>query len=119
MKILEIFLLTTLYVEKLAYNTNSIWSFVIKEWTRLVAQCNNDLLFCVRERIPLLEPWPEDGESVTAPQRIYPTIDAAIAATAAASTDALEAEMDICFCCCDSLAIELVCLTCCKKTICW
>jgi hypothetical protein len=27
--------------------------------------------------------------------------------------------MDICFCCCDSLAMELVCLTCCKKMIHW
>jgi hypothetical protein len=73
--------------------------------------------FCVRERIPLLEPRPEDGETTTVPRRSYPTIDAAVAAAAAASADAPEAEMDICFCCCDSLAMELVHLTCCKKTI--
>ncbi len=101
----------------LVYNTNSIWSFVINEWTRLVAQCNNDLMLRVRERISLLEPWPEDGETPTAPLRTYPTIDAAVAAAAAASADIPEAEMDICFCCCDSLAMELVCLTCCKKMI--
>jgi hypothetical protein len=62
MKILEIYKLTTFYEVNLAYNANSIWSFVINEWTRLVAQCNNDLLLHVGERIPLLEPWPEDGE---------------------------------------------------------
>jgi hypothetical protein len=44
MKILEIYKLTTLYAVNLAYNTNSIWSFVINELTRLVAQCNNDLI---------------------------------------------------------------------------
>jgi hypothetical protein len=27
--------------------------------------------------------------------------------------------MEICFCCCDSLAMELVCLSCCKKLIHW
>jgi hypothetical protein len=69
MKILEIYKLTTSYEVNLAYNTNSIWSFAINEWTWLVAQCNNDLLLRVRELIPLLEPWPEDGETITAPQR--------------------------------------------------
>jgi hypothetical protein len=117
MKILEIYNLTTSYEINLAYNTNSIWSFVISEWTWLVAQCNNDLIFCVREHIPLLESWPEDGETTTAPRRSYPTIDAAVAAAAAASADAPEAEVDICICCSVSLAMELVCLTCCKKTI--
>ncbi len=96
---------------------NFIQSFVINEWTRLVAQCNNDLLLCVRERVPLLEPWPEDGETITVPRRTYPTIDTAVVAAAAASANAPEAEMDKCFCCCDSLAMEFVCLTCCKKTI--
>jgi hypothetical protein len=72
----------------------------------------------VRERVPLLEPQPEDGETTTAPRRSYPTIDAAVATAAAAYADASEADMDICFCCCcDSLAMELVRLTCCKKTI--
>ncbi len=71
----------------------------------------------VREGVPLLEPWPEDGETPTGAHRSYPTIDAAVAAAAAASADAPEADMDICFCCCDSLAMELVPLTCCKKTI--
>ncbi len=118
MKILEIYLLTTSYEVKLACNTNSFWSFVINEWTRLVAKCNNDLLLHVRERIPLLEPRPEDGETITAPRRSYPPIDVAVVAATAASVDAPdEAEMDICFCCCDSLALEIVCLTCCKKTI--
>jgi hypothetical protein len=117
MKILEIYNLTTLYEINLVYNTNSIWSFVIGEWTRLVAQCNINLILCVRERIPLLEPRPEDGETTTAPRRSYPTIDAAFAAATAASADAPEADMDICFCCCDFLAMELVRLTCCKKTI--
>jgi hypothetical protein len=37
----------------------------------------------------------------------------------AASADAPEIEVDICFCCCDSQAMELVCLTCCKETIYW
>jgi hypothetical protein len=115
MKILEIYNLTTLYEVNLAYNTNSIQSFVISEWTRLVAQCNNDLILHVRERIPLLVPWPEGGETTTAPRRSYPTIDAAVAA--AASADAPEADMDICLCCCDSLAMELVLHTCCKKLI--
>jgi hypothetical protein len=64
MKILEIHKLTTLYEVNSAYNTNSIWSFVINEWTRLVAQCNNDLLWRVREHIPLLEPPPEDGKTL-------------------------------------------------------
>ncbi len=118
-KILEIYLLTTSYAVLLAYNTHFIQSFVINEWTCLVAQCNNDLLLHVRERIPLLEPRPEDRETITAPWRTYPTIDDAVAAAAAASADASEAEMDICFCCCDSLTMALVCLTCCKKTILW
>ncbi len=82
----------------MAYNTNSSRSFVISEWTRLVAQCNNNLILHVREHIPLLEPQPEDGETPTAPRMTYPTIDAAVAAAAAASADAPEAEMDICFC---------------------
>jgi hypothetical protein len=116
MKILKIYHLTT-YEVNLAYNTNSICSFVISEWTRLVAHCNNNLILRVREHVPLLEPWPEDGETPTVARRSYPTIDAAVAAAAAASADAPEADMDICFCCCDSLAMELVCLTCCKKTI--
>ncbi len=101
----------------MAYHTNSIRSFVISELQRLVAQCNNDLILCVRECLPLLEPIPEDGETPTAACRSYPTIDAAVAAAAAASADAPEADMDICFCCCDSLAMNLVCLICCKKTI--
>jgi hypothetical protein len=50
-------------------------------------------------------------------RRSYPTVDAAVAAAAAASAVAPEADMDICFCCCDSQSMELVCLTCCKKTI--
>jgi hypothetical protein len=49
MKILEIYKLTTLYEVILEYNTNSIWSFVINEWMRLVAQCNNDLILPVRK----------------------------------------------------------------------
>jgi hypothetical protein len=117
LKILEVYNLTTLYEVNLVYNTDSIWSFVISEWTRLVAHCNNDLILRVRERIPLLEPRPEDVETPTAARRSYPTIDAAGVTAAAASADAPEADMDICFCCCDSLAMELVCLTCCKKTI--
>jgi hypothetical protein len=117
MKILEIYNLTTLYEVNLAYNMNSIWTFVISEWTGLVAQCNNDLILHVREHIPLLEPQPEDGETTTVPRRSYPTIDAAFAAAAAPSADAPEADMDTCFCCCDSLAMELVRLTCCKKKI--
>ncbi len=117
MKILEIYNLTTSYEVNLTCNSNSILSFVINEWTRLVAQCNNDLILHVRECIPLLEPQPEDGETPTAPRRTYPTIDAAVAAAAAASADSPEAEMDICFCCCDSLAMGLVRLTCCKKMI--
>jgi hypothetical protein len=117
MKILEIYNLITLYEANLAYNTNSIRSFVISEWTRLVAQCNNDLILRVRERIPLLEPRTEEGETTSAPHRSYPTIEAAVAAAAAASADAPEADMDICFCCGDSLAMELVCLTCYKKMI--
>ncbi len=71
----------------------------------------------VRERLPLLEPRAEDGETPTATCRSYPIIDAAVAAAAAASADAPEADMDICFCCCDSLSTDLVRLTCCKKTI--
>jgi hypothetical protein len=117
MKILEIYNLTTSYEVNLAYNTNSIQSFVISEWTRLVAHCNNNLILRVRECVPLLEPRPEDGETPTAARRSYPTIDASVAAAAAASADAPEADMDIFFCCCDSLAMELVRLTCCKKTI--
>jgi hypothetical protein len=79
MKILEIYNLTTSYYVNLAYNMNSIRSFVISEWTQLVAQCNNDLILGVRECIPLLEPWPEDGETITVPRRSYPTIDVAVA----------------------------------------
>jgi hypothetical protein len=89
----------------------------MNELIQLVAQCKYDLFLHVRERIPLIEPWPEDGETITVPQRTYPMIDAAVAAAAATFADAPEAEMDMCFCCCDSLAMELVCLTCCKKTI--
>jgi hypothetical protein len=37
MMILEIYKLTASYEVNLAYNTNSIWSFVISEWTQLVA----------------------------------------------------------------------------------
>jgi hypothetical protein len=117
LKILEIYNLTTLYEVNFAYSTNSIWRFVISEWQRLVAHCNNSLMLRVKERVPLLEPRPEDGETPPAACRSFPTVDAAVAAAAAASADALEADMDICFCCCDSLAMEHVCLTCCKKTI--
>jgi hypothetical protein len=64
------------------------------------------------ERVPLLEPRPEDGETPTVAHRSYPTINSAVLATAAAaSVDAPEADMDICFCCCDSLAMKLFCLT--------
>jgi hypothetical protein len=101
----------------MVYNTNSIQRFVISEWQWLVAHCNNGLILCVRERVPLLEPRPEDGETPTAAHRAYSTVNSAVAAAAAASADAPEADMDICFCCCDSLAIELVRLTCCKNTI--
>ncbi len=45
LKILEIYNLSTLYEVNMAYNTNSIWSFVISEWQRLVAHCNNNLIF--------------------------------------------------------------------------
>ncbi len=117
LKILEIYNQTTLYEVNLAYNTNSIWRFVISEWQRQVAHCNNDLILHVRERVPLHEPRPEDGETPPKARRSYPIVDAAVAAAAAASADAPEADMDICFCCCDSLAMELVHLTCCKKTI--
>jgi hypothetical protein len=117
LKILEIYNLTTLYEVNLACNTCSIQRFVINEWQWLVAHCNNDLVLHVRERVPLLEPRPEDGETPPVARRSYPTVDAAVAAVAAASADAPEADMDICFCCCDSQSMELVCLTCCKKTI--
>ncbi len=117
LKILEIYNLTILYEVNLAYSTNSIRRFVISEWQRLVAHCNNNLILRVRECVPLLEPRPEDREMPPAAHRSYSTVDAAVAAAASASADALEADMDICFCCCDSLAMELVCLTCCKKTI--
>jgi hypothetical protein len=117
LKILEIYNLTTLYEVNLAYNTNSIWMFVICEWQQLVAHYNNDLILHVRERVPLLEPRPEDGETPPVAHRSYPTVDAADVAAAAASADAPETDMDVCFCCCDSLAMELVHLTCCKKTI--
>jgi hypothetical protein len=89
LKILEIFNLTTLYEVVLAYNTNSIWRFVISEWQWLVAHCNNNLILHVTERVPLLEPRPEDGETPPAACRSYPTVDAAVAAAAAASADAL------------------------------
>ncbi len=117
LKILEIYNLTTLYEVNMVYNTDSIRSFVISEWQRLVAHCNNDLILRVRECDLLLEPRPEDGETPTAARRSYPTIDAAVAAAAAASADAPEADMDICFCCCNYIAMDLVCLTCCKKMI--
>ncbi len=116
-KILEIYNLTTLYEVNIAYNSNSIWRFVISEWQQLVAHSNNNLILHVRERVPLLEPRPEDGKTPTAAHRSYPTIDSAVAAAAAASADAPEADMNICFCCSDSLAMELVHLTCCKKSI--
>jgi hypothetical protein len=115
LKILKIYNLTTLYEINLAYHTNSICSIVIREWERLVAQCNNGLILRVREHLPLLEPRAEDGETPTAARRSYPTIDAAVAAAAAASADAPEADMDICFCCRDSLSMDLVHFTCCKK----
>ncbi len=117
LKILEIYNLTTSCEVNLVYQTNSIRSFIIREWERLVAQCNNDLILRVRERLPLLDPRAEDGETSTAARRSYPIIDAAVAAAAAASADAPEADMNICFCCCDSLSMDLVHLTCCKKTI--
>ncbi len=117
LKILEPYSLTALYEVNLAYNTNSIWSFVISECTWLVAHCNNDLILCLRECVPLLEPWPEDGATPTAAHRSYLTIDGAVAAAAAASDDAPKADMGICFFCCDSLAMQLVRLICCKKMI--
>jgi hypothetical protein len=117
LKILEIYNLTTLYEVNLVYQTNYIRSLVIREWERLVAQCNNDLILRVRERLSLLEPRAEDEETPTVARRSYPIIDTAVAAAAAASADAPEADMDICFCCCDSLSMDLVRLTCCKKTI--
>ena len=48
LKILEIYNLTNLYEVTMAYNTNSIWRFVISEWQWLVAHCNNDLILPVR-----------------------------------------------------------------------
>jgi hypothetical protein len=69
LKILEIYNLTTLYEVNLAYQTNSIRSLVIREWEWLVAQCNNNLILCVREHLPLLEPRAEDGETPTAARR--------------------------------------------------
>jgi hypothetical protein len=98
LKILEIYNLTTLYKVNLAYNTNSIRRFVIIEWQRLVAHCNNSLILRVREHVPLLEPRPEDGETPPVACRSYPTVNAAVAPAAAASADAPEADMDICFC---------------------
>ncbi len=117
LKILEIYNLTTSYEVNLAYQTNSIKTLVFREWEWLVAQCNNNLILRVREHLPLLEPRAEDGETPTAARRSYPVIEAAVAAAAAASVDAPEAKMDVCFCCCDSVSMDLVCLTCCKKKI--
>jgi hypothetical protein len=54
MKILGIYKITTLNEVNLAYNTNSIQSFVINEWMLLVAQCNSNLILHVKEHIPLL-----------------------------------------------------------------
>ncbi len=45
MKVLEICNLTSLYEVNLAYSMNTIRSFVISEWTWLVAHCNHDLIF--------------------------------------------------------------------------
>jgi hypothetical protein len=78
LKILEIYNLKASYEVNMTYNTNSIRRFVIDEWQWLVAHCNNNLILLVRERVPLLEPRPEDGETPTAARRSYPTIDSAV-----------------------------------------
>jgi hypothetical protein len=112
MKIPEQFLLTTEYEMKIAYDTNTICTVVTNKWQRFVAQCNNDLCLCVRERLPLLEPTP-DGIVFNVPSRAT-IIDAAVAAAAAASAEAPNASMEVCFCCLDSPMMALVSLKCCK-----
>jgi hypothetical protein len=119
-KILEMFKLVTEYEVKIVYNTNALRMLVTNEWKRFVSRFNNNLIVGVRERIPLRTPFAEDGD-LDLPTRnsslLRATIDPVIAATAAASTEALMDNAQLCFCCCDSANTEHVIIPCCKQFI--
>ncbi len=117
-KILEMFLLTSTYEVKLAYDTNSIRKLVTEHWRCFVHQCDQDFLVRVRECLPLCTPTAEEGDRVLPlrnTESTAPISDPVFAVTAAALAQAERDHHQLCFCYCDLLDMELVRMKCCKQ----
>jgi hypothetical protein len=106
---------------KLLYAINSIHKLVAEHWRKFIQRSEQDLIMCVRERLPLRTPVAEDGDIVsplhnTSSSRMR-IGDPVIAAAAGASAQAEIDPHKLCFCYCDSPDMELVRMECCQQTI--
>ena len=121
-KILEMFKLATEYEVKIAYHMNALRTLMMNKWKRFVTRFNDNLIVCVRERIPLRTTFAEDGDLVLPTRNsslLTATIDPVIAAAAAASAEAPMDNVQLCFRCCDSANMELIIILCYKQFIHW
>jgi hypothetical protein len=118
MKILEFYSLVDAQEVWLANAANLVCTRVIDSWRQFMERCSRDLPVTVMDCLPLLESRP-GGEFFNIPSNVPNVVNAAIAATPAASANAPKASMEICFCYLDAPTMDLVKLVCCKKTIHW
>ncbi len=117
---MKMFHLISAYEVELAYAMNGVCKLVTEHWTCFVGQCEQDLLVCVRKRLPLCTPTAEDSDLVLPLHNTFsttPISDSVVTAAAAASAQAEIDNCQLCFCYCDSPDMELVRLKCCKQTI--
>jgi hypothetical protein len=87
-----------------------------------VDYCNSELIVRKRMMTTMEEPYPIPGTAEPTHHRTrtndnMATSNQAVASAVAASLNAAPADMDICFCAADDMDMELVMMTCCKKTI--
>ena len=122
LKLLEMYNLVSVEDVQVSYATRSIRALAIEKWRRFVDYCNSDLIVRKRMMITMEEPYPLPGMAVPTYDRTtmhdnMATSNQAVASAVAASLNAAPADMDICFCAADDDGMELVRMTCCKKTI--
>ena len=122
LKLLEMYHLVLVEDVEMSNLTGSIRRLVLEKWRRFVDYCDDDLVVRKRLMITMEEPYPIPGmpqaaHYTTRTDDDQATSIPAVASAVAASLQGAPADMDICFCCADDVDMELVRMTCCKKTI--
>jgi hypothetical protein len=103
MKILELYSLVDALEAQQVYQANKVRKVVINYWKRFLQACSGDLPVRVRQR----------NRELNRGDGVNPSVEAALSA----SSNAMDASMDLCFCCSDALSMELIRLPCCQKTV--